>query len=153
MDEMGRKLGVTGIRPDEAGVYQLDIDGMIIVNVYHHIPRDKVIFFTNIWHIEDPAKKHEVYETVLVGNLFGLGTNGSILGLDVDQDMVILTHHEDMDMLDAFGFEHVLKGVCETAAKWIKKLYELTHGELEGTGGEDEGPNALPPPDDSAIKV
>jgi hypothetical protein len=69
-----------------------------------------------------PARKAEIYKTVLEANCLWVGTAGATIGLQQETGRLLIAGRIDLQGLDALGFGHLLDAFVDTAAFWKKHI-------------------------------
>ena len=137
MQEVQKLWSIKDAAPDGAQrIYEIDINGDFYVNLYFWEAKQRAVLFTNIYEVSE-QKRLAVFETVLCGNVFGLGTDGFNLGYDRDKSMIILSAQQNIDSIDARNLIQLIEQFANTAGKWIIKLIELFEEKSDLESQED----------------
>lgn len=116
------KLGDLSLATDTPGVYALPIDDLAIHMT--DLPDDGFMLKCNI--APYPKEKEELFVTqAMLGNLFGQGTRGAILGLNLEGTHVTLTHIFDFPA-EYKDFKNTLEDFINTMDYWKEEAANPT---------------------------
>lgn len=107
--------------PNEKGVYVLYFQPNIYVHIIPY--KEGYSFFADV--IPCPKENQDsIFEKILLGNLFGQGTNGSILALNEEGTQIILAYHNP-ERTDYRFFHDKLEDFLNTVEFWQEEAVNL----------------------------
>lgn len=106
------------IAEEVEGSYRFPIDDEVRVEIMDTPPGCR--FFCSL--IDCPKQNQEVvFEYLLLGNLFGQGTGGAILGIDENGQRLTLSRNIDY-AIDYKQFKEILEDFCNEADFWCSEI-------------------------------
>src|SRR5438128_443988 len=108
---------------DQPGVYKIPLEEDLEITI---TSLDKGFQFFSVLCSCPPNNREKFFTQTLLGNLFGQGTHGAVLGLNQDASKVTLTRTADFDM-DYRTFKNILEDFINSADAW--REIALTHVE------------------------
>ena len=113
--QLGARYGIS-LNLSDANTCRLIFGSNTVVDIETTDPQSTSVVLHGLVGVVPLGGREPVYELLLEANLFGRGTSGSVLALDVEQNEIIL--HRTLD-LRAMTFGE-LKDVVETFAAEVK---------------------------------
>ena len=115
MQRYGQELGTPeGIPSNTEGSYELPITDELTIMARSLQPG--IEFFCNLGQFS-LERENQFLQDLMVANLFGISTRGSVLGLAPDGKTVIL-FHEILDDLPYQNFMEAFEDFCNVAETW-----------------------------------
>lgn len=116
----GENIGLEGVGLDEHGHCCLTFEDLV-VNFFVNEEAETLLLFSPLGKI--PAFNREVFfEGLLSANNHFNNTHGATLGVDVEEETVILSCMVSYNQMDFVSFENHLKPFVDTADSWKKKI-------------------------------
>lgn len=124
MRELTKELELDfSLKTDLPGVYRLPLDNGLLINITE-IPRG---FALTCVLEEAPSEGVDAfYESAMLANLLGEGTEGAILGLDESGQMLTLAR-EVYEEMDYRHFSEIIEDFINAVDYWYGETRKLTH--------------------------
>ncbi len=117
----GKEIGLPDLKLNEDGICSLSFDEKLNVDIVYRKDEEQVIFASPIGNI--PAEGQEnFFKQLLIANAFGIENAGAILGIEEDENRVVLSY---MFISSTFSFElfkTVLANFVDLVEAWQEKL-------------------------------
>ena len=117
--ELASELGLPDFEFNSENVARLVVDDQIVIDMEYVEESDHIHVFSSLGTL---ASDVDVLREVLSANLFGRGTGGATLALDVEQDELLLCHTTALATLDIPRFAEFLHAFSQTAFFWTERL-------------------------------
>ncbi len=135
MRELTKELELDfSLKTDIPGVYRIPLDNELLIHVTE-IPRG---FALTCVIGEAPSEGADAYyESIMLANLLGEGTEGAVLGLDEGGKMLLLAR-EVYEEMDYRRFSEIIEDFINALDYWYTETRKLTHPQEQ----EEETANA-----------
>lgn len=143
--ELGKNIGLDELKPDEDLYCCLGFDDKITVHFQYNQESETLMLFSQLGII-DEDKLAGVYPKLMKANVFWQGTGGSTLGVDDENNEVILSYQVALSLLDFTKFQELLEGFVNTAELWIDTIVAINRGEISSSTKESDKKVTPPPP-------
>ncbi|MDR0755872.1 MAG: type III secretion system chaperone [Puniceicoccales bacterium] len=120
----GKEVGLPDLRLNEDNLCSLNFDSKINVDIVFRQEQDQCIFASKIGTIP-LENKDMVFEELLKANAFGIATAGAILGIDPDNDSIVLSYVFITQSFVYELFKTVLSNFVNLVEEWMQKLEDL----------------------------
>lgn len=138
----GREVGLPNLKLNESGVCSLSFDGKINVDIVYNKDNDQCFFASPIGAV--PADGHEeFYRQLLVSNAFGTENGGAVLGIEEEEERVVLSYTFIASTFSFELFKTVLGNFVTMVENWMGK-YETLCRVSASSGSTEEGSAAMP---------
>ena len=120
----GKEVGLPNLTLNEQGVCSLTFDGKINVDIVYKHDQDQCIFAAPICDLPS-GNCEEFFKKLLISNCFGTENGGAILGIEKEEDRVVLSY---LFIASTFSFElfkTVLNNFVNLVEEWIDKSETL----------------------------
>lgn len=117
----GKEIGLTELALNDEGVCALTFDEKINVDILFRKEQDQAIFISKVGELP-PEGKEGFYRELLKANAFGMETAGATLGIDEDENSVVLSYVLIAHIMVYDLFKTVLANFVDLAEEWIQKL-------------------------------
>jgi len=119
--DIAATLGLPTLELNESGCARLLFDETIAVNFEHNEPEGKLSLYSYLGEL--PAGGREAfYRDMLVGNLLGLQTQDSTLGIDPELNEVVLSRSMMIEEISLEPFANMLDKFVGCAEYWTLQL-------------------------------
>lgn len=130
--ELGDKLNLGKLEPDENGVCSLVFDGIHAVDFKISEDGDEVQIFSPVAPIPE-KNREELLSQLNEANLFGQGTGGALFSILKEIDLLFMYRKFRMDVTDYQHFEKGVESFLNYLEAWKKKLEaEFGTGDTSG---------------------
>lgn len=120
----GKEVGLPDLKFNEHGVCSLTFNGKINVNIVYRPEQDQCYFSATVGEI--PADhREEFFKQLLIANAFGIENSGAILGIEEEENHVILSYTFIASIFSFDLFKTVLENFVTMAGNWQKKCETL----------------------------
>ncbi len=116
----GKEIGLTALALNEEGICALTFDEKINVDILFRKEQDQLIFISKVGVLPSEGKEG-FYAQLLRGNAFGTETAGAALGIDEEENAVVLSYVLIASMLNYDLFKTVLGNFVDLADEWLGK--------------------------------
>jgi hypothetical protein len=152
LSQLGQSIGLPDLAADDEGYCCLSFDEHIVVHIQitqeaaqgnMSAGIEMLMLFCEIAEIGadlDAAKQIHLRSKLLEANVFGIGTQGSTLGLNTQNNKVTLNYQEPIRNVDFQRFQQILERFVNTCEEWINRVGTLQNENPEG-GSTDAGQN------------
>lgn len=124
LEVYGKEVGLPNLKFGENSVCSLIFDSTINVDIAYREDQDQCIFAAKIGDI--PVEGKEVlYESLLKANAFGMDTAGASLGIDEENNSIVLSFVFLTQSFSYDLFKTVLNNFVDLVEDWTKKYEEL----------------------------
>jgi len=137
----GKEIGLTALALNEEGICALTFDEKINVDILYRKEQDQLIFISKVGNLPIEGKE-AFYMQLLKGNAFGTETAGASLGIDEEENAVILSYVLIASMLNYDLFKTVLGNFVDLAEEWLGKTENFSSnaiGPAVSTGADALG--------------
>lgn len=119
--DLAATLGLPTLELNESGCARLLFDETIAVNFEHNDAKGQLNLYSYLGEL--PAGGREAfYRDMLVGNLLGLQTQGSTLGIDPELNEVVLSRSIMIEEVSLESFANMLDKFVGCAEYWTLQL-------------------------------
>ncbi|MDR0393047.1 MAG: type III secretion system chaperone [Puniceicoccales bacterium] len=120
----GKEVGLPDLRLNEDNLCSLNFDSKINVDIVFRKEQDQCIFASKIGVI--PLENKETFfKELLKANAFGIETAGASLGVDEENDSIVLSYIFITQSFVYELFKTVLNNFVDLVEKWMQKLEDL----------------------------
>jgi hypothetical protein len=120
LGKFGQRSSIANLQADENGFCRLAFDDKIEVDLNLE-EEAELLFSCRIGQYQETYSQ-AVFQELLEGNFFWLGTGGATLSIDSSENTVYLAYQEDMAQMDYARFETLLENFINTAEYWMGRL-------------------------------
>ena len=118
---LGIAMGLPDLRFDENGCTRMLFDGKTAVSIEHD-PETEALQIYSILGPIPSQEKENIYQQLLVGNLFCNQTLGATLAIDVTHHEIILCRNVNANNIGSEAFATIIEQFVATAEAWELKL-------------------------------
>ena len=120
----GKEVGLPNLKLNENGVCSLNFDGKINVDIVYNKENDQCFFASPIGTV--PAEgREEFFKQLLVSNAFGIENGGAVLGIEEEEDRVVLSYTFIASTFSFELFKTVLGNFVTMVENWQNKYANL----------------------------
>lgn len=150
LQELGRQMGLDGVKLDDNGVCRLIFDGKIVVDIEAPAAEKGTVYMYAAVCPLPAEGKEALYGTLLEANLFGRGTGGAAFAIDTEMAEVLLYQSFDMEKVEVQEFKESLQHFAAHVGGWMEKL-----GGAEASGPMGQAPSRghIPPKTEGIIRA
>ena len=131
----GKEVGLSDLRLNEDGICSLSFDEKLNVDIVYRKEQEQVIFAAPIGDI--PAEGQEsFFRQLLISNAFGIENAGAILGIEEDENRVVLCYMFISSTFSFDLFKTVLANFVDLVEVWQEKIKTI---ESESSSFSSEG--------------
>ena len=110
---------------NENGVCSLNFDGQVNVDIVYSKENKQCFLASPIGNI--PTNANEKYlEYLLISNSFGTKTRGALLGIEVEENRIVLSYCFISNTFSFELFKTALRNFVNLSQEWINKYKELS---------------------------
>ena len=128
----GEKVGIPEMGFDEDGYCCLFFDDLVI-NLEIDEETERLFFYSNIGELAD-KKSEKFYEMLLEANFLFRETEGAVIGIDTQGNVVCLCYQMPLKLVNEETFEAVLENFVNLTERWTQKIRDFT---LEDSAEEE----------------
>ena len=117
----GKEIGLPNLKLNEDGICSLSFDEKFNVDIVFRKEQEQVIFAAPIGDI--PAEGQEnFFKQLLISNAFGIENAGAILGIEEEENRVILSYVFISSTFSFDLFKTVLANFVDLVEAWQEKI-------------------------------
>lgn len=134
----GKEVGLPNLKLNENGVCSLNFDGKINVDIVYNKDNDQCFFASPIGTVPVDGRE-EFYKQLLLSNAFGIENGGAVLGIEEEEDRVVLSYTFIASTFSFELFKTVLGNFVTMVENWMGKYETLCRvSASSGSSGQDE---------------
>ncbi|MFQ6723496.1 MAG: type III secretion system chaperone [Opitutales bacterium] len=134
----GKEVGLSDLKLNEDGICSLSFDEKLNVDIVYRKEQEQVIFAAPIGDI--PAEGQEgFFKQLLIANAFGIENAGAVLGIEEDENRVVLSYMFISSTFSFDLFKTVLANFVDLVEVWQEKIKTI---ESESSSFSSEGYSA-----------
>ena len=117
----GKEIGLPNLKLNEDGICSLSFDEKFNIDIVFRKEQEQVIFAAPIGDI--PAEGQEnFFKQLLISNAFGIENAGAILGIEEEENRVILSYVFISSTFSFDLFKTVLANFVDLVEAWQEKI-------------------------------
>lgn len=120
----GKEVGIADLKLNEAGVCSLKFDKKIDVDIVYRKEQEQVILASPIGDIP-PEGQEEFFKRLLITNAFGIENAGAILGIEEEENRIVLSYMFISSTFSFDLFKTVLANFVDLIEIWQEKIKTL----------------------------
>ncbi len=117
----GKEVGIADLKLNEAGVCSLKFDEQLDVDIIYRKEQEQVILASPIGDIP-PEGREEFFKQLLIANAFGLENAGAILGIEEQENRIVLSYMFISSIFSFDLFKTVLANFVDLVEFWQEKI-------------------------------
>ena len=115
--QYGKEIGLPNLNFNDKNICSLNFDGKINVDIIYLKNNNQCIFASPIGYIPDNANE-EYFEKLHIGNAFGTETGGALLGLEEEENRIVLAYVFISNTFSFELFKKVLLNFVNLTEEW-----------------------------------
>jgi hypothetical protein len=117
----GKEVGLSDLKLNEDGICSLSFDEKLNVDIVYRKEQEQVIFAAPIGDI--PVEGQEsFFRQLLISNAFGIENAGAVLGIEDDENRVVLSYMFISSTFSFDLFKTVLANFVDLVEDWQEKI-------------------------------
>ena len=131
----GKEMGLPDLKLNEDGICSLSFDEKINVDIFYRKEQEQVIFAAPIGDVPSEGQE-SFFRQLLIANAFGIENAGAVLGIEKDENRVILSYMFISSTFSFDLFKTVLANFVDLVEAWQEKIKTI---ETESSSFSSEG--------------
>ncbi len=117
----GKEIGIPSLKLNEDGICSLCFDSKINVDIVYRKDLDQCILASPLGEI--PAENQEsFFKQLLIENAFGIANAGAVIGIDENENKVVMSYTLIASLFSLDLFKTVLGNFVNMVEEWQNKL-------------------------------
>jgi len=117
----GKEVGLSDLKLNEDGICSLSFDEKINVDIVYRKEQEQVIFAAPIGDIPVEGQEN-FFKQLLISNAFGIENAGAILGIEEEENRVVLSYVFISSTFSFDLFKTVLANFVDLVESWQEKI-------------------------------
>jgi len=117
----GKEIGLPDLKLNEDGICSLSFDEKINVDIVYRKEQEQVIFAAPIGDIPVEGQEN-FFKQLLISNAFGIENAGAILGIEEEENRVVLSYVFISSTFSFDLFKTVLANFVDLVEAWQEKI-------------------------------
>lgn len=139
LQNLGQVIGLPGLNFDEHGTCRLEVGGNLLIDL-EHTAQDGLLHLYAVVGTLPETGRDAIYEKLLAANLFGAGTQGASLAVDIDERQILLCRQFPEDQLEPPEFQALLERFVLAVKFWTEELAGPVQPKFESMQAETINP-------------
>lgn len=120
----GKEVGITDLKLNDDGICSLSFDEKLNVDIVYRKEQEQVIFAAPIGDIP-PEGQESFFKQLLIANAFGIENAGAVLGIEEDENRVVLSYMFISSTFSFDLFKTVLANFVDLVEVWQEKIKDI----------------------------
>lgn len=136
LQNYGKEIGLPELKFNEQGICSLNFDSKINVDIVYRKEQDQCILAAPIGDLPSEGKEN-FFKELLVANAFGIDNAGAALGVEEEENRVVLSYVFIASIVSFDLFKTILANFVNLAEEWISKCETLQSSSKADVPGLD----------------
>lgn len=135
---LGQNIGLPNLAFSDYNTCRLEVGEGLMVDIEHAAEAGLLHIYAVVGVLPEIGRE-KLYEKLLTANLFGGGTGGASLAVDVEERQILLCRSFPDELLEPTEFLHLLEGFLAAVKAWTEELAKPGTESSQSVGSVDPG--------------